>query len=158
MPTLSLTRSIEIAAPVEQVFGFLADPCRRMSAMSRVYRRRIGVSDVVASPEGVVTSYTITTRFFWLPFSTTIHVIRAEHVTNKRIVDKALVWTKDVDAFTLEPSGDDTRLTWRYELTTPRGLVRIWEHFTARRRSMERLIEEPLARFKRELEAAPKPA
>ena len=93
MPTLSITRSIEINAPVEQVFAFIADPCRRMSAMSRVFKRRIAVSDVVASPDGVIRRYSMTTRFFWLPFSTTIAGIRAEHVTNERVVDKALVFT-----------------------------------------------------------------
>ena len=158
MPTLSITRSIEINAPVEQVFRFIADPCRRMSAMSRVFKRRIAVSDVVASPDGVVRSYSMTTRFFWLPFSTTIAGIRAEHVANKRIVDKALVFTKDVDDFTLEPSGNGTRLTWRYELTTPRALIKIWERLTAKGKRWERLIEEPLAQFKRELENEPKPA
>ena len=76
MPTLTVTRSIEIDAPVGQVIRFISDPCRRMSAMARVYERREAVRDVEASPDGVVTRYKVTTRFFWLPFSTTIPMIR----------------------------------------------------------------------------------
>jgi carbon monoxide dehydrogenase subunit G len=159
MPTFTVTRSIEIDAPVGQVFRFISDPCRRMSAMARVYERREAVSDVEASPDGVVTRYKVTTRFFWLPFSTTIPMIRAEHVANERIVEKALVFTKDVDDFTLEASGNGTRLTWRYELTTPRALVKILGLLSAKgKTSQERQMDDNLARFKMELESAPKPA
>lgn len=144
MPTLTVTRSIEIDAPVGQVFRFISDPCRRMSAMSRVYERRIAVGDVEASPNGVVTRYKLTTRFFWLPFSTTIPMIRAEHVANERIVEKALVFTKDVDDFTFEASGTGTRLTWRYELTTPRALVKILGLISAKgKTSQERQMDDP---------------
>ena len=97
MPTLSVTRSIEINAPVEQVFEFIADPCRRMSAMSRMLKRRIAVSDVEASPDGVVGRYRFTTRFFWLPLSITATVVREEHVANSRILEKGLAPTKDAD-------------------------------------------------------------
>ncbi len=155
MPTLSVTRSIEIDAPVERVFQLVADPCRRMSAQSRVYRRRIAVSDVEASPDGTVTSWKATTRFFFLPFSTTIAVARVEHVPEARIVEKARVWTKDVDEITLAPSGDGTRLTWRNEVTAPRALVGFLALTSAKGQGHERQIDDNLAELKRELEAPP---
>lgn len=147
MPTFTVTRCIEIQAPVEQVFTFISDPCRRMLAMSRGYERREAVSDLEASPDGIVTRYKVTTGFFRLPFNTTIPMIRAEHVANERILGKALVVNRDVDDFTLEASGRGARLTWRYELTTPHARVKILGLLSAKgKTSQERQMDDNLAR------------
>lgn len=120
--------------------------------------RRIAVSDVEASPEGVVASWKLTTRFFPLPFNFTVGGIRAEHVANRRIVEKASIRTKDVDEFTFEPSGNGTRMTWHSEFSAPNPLlVKPANFLAAKGKSHERQLEDILAEVNRELETAPEP-
>ncbi len=42
--TSAATRSIEIDAPVEDVFAFVADPRRQTAAMARALGRRVAVA------------------------------------------------------------------------------------------------------------------
>ena len=70
MTTSSVTGSIEIDAPIEEVFAFVSDPQRRIQALAPALGRSIVVSDVETSPEGVVTSWKWTTQFL-LPLPTT---------------------------------------------------------------------------------------
>ena len=67
MDTSSATRSIEIDAPDEKVFAFVADPVKSMDAMQTL--GRVVVGDVEATPEGDVTSWTWSERFRLLPFN-----------------------------------------------------------------------------------------
>ena len=69
MTTSSVTRSIEIHAPVEEVFAFVSDPRRRNEAVERAFKRRIVVTDVQTSPEGVITGWKGTMRIL-LPGTT----------------------------------------------------------------------------------------
>lgn len=93
--TSSVTRTVEIDAPVEE--GFVSDPHRRTQAMARALGRRVVVSNVETSPDGAVTGWQWSTRFV-LPIDYTAKATRSEYVANKRIVDKYQTATKDVDA------------------------------------------------------------
>jgi uncharacterized protein YndB with AHSA1/START domain len=61
--TSSATRSVEIDAPVEEVFAYVADPRRLTQAMGRALGRHVTVSDVETSPDGVVPGWSWSTRF-----------------------------------------------------------------------------------------------
>lgn len=109
MKTSSVTRSMEIDAPLDRVFAFVSDAVKAMEAMDTL--GRVVVSDVMTTPEGVVTSWKWSERFRLLPFDIHATVTRQEHVPNQRIVEKHP--TGPVCIYTFEPSRNGTRLTYR---------------------------------------------
>jgi hypothetical protein len=152
--TSSVTRSIEIDAPVEEVFAFVADPRRQTEAMGRALGRRVSVADVATSPEGVVTGWSWSTRFV-LPITYTARVTRAQHVPNERIVNQHHTVTKDVDTITVAPTPSGTRLAWHAELSSPIPFLEgAAIRMTAKGRSYGRQIEDTLAEVKRDVEAS----
>jgi len=155
MTTSSATRSIEIHAPVEKVFAFIADPYRRMQAQGRVFGRHIRVSDVQTSPEGTITGWKVTTRFAPLPIDISLPVSRREHAPNKQLVEQALTLTKDLDVFTLEPTPTGTRLTWHAECSSPIPYLEKLAALLSARKSYEGQLGDNLAEIKRELETLP---
>ena len=141
--TSSATRSVAIEVPVEDVFAFVADPRRQTRAMARALGRRIDVTDVQTSPEGVVTGWTWSTRWV-LPV--TARAARAEHVPNERIVNAHDTATKDVDTITL---------TWHAELSSPIPLTEgLLGRIGAKGKSYGRQLDDILAEIKRELESS----
>lgn len=153
--TTSVTRSIEIDAPVEEVFAYMSDPQRQTQALARALGRRVVVTDVQTSPDGVVTGWTWSTRFV-LPIDYTARATRAEHVANQWIVNRHHTITKDTDTFTFESTGIGTRLTWRAELSAPIPLLEgVAIRMAAKGRSYGRQIEDSLVEVKRELESSP---
>ncbi len=152
--TSSVTRSVEIDAPVEEVFGFVSDPHRRTQAMARAFGRRVVVSNVETSPDDAVTGWQWSTRFV-LPIDYTAKVTRTEYVANQRIVDKHQTVTKDVDAITFEPIETGTLLTWQAALSSPIPLLEgAAIRMTAKGRSYGRQVEDTLAQIKAEVEAS----
>jgi carbon monoxide dehydrogenase subunit G len=152
--TSSATRTIEIDAPIEEVFAFVADPRRQTEAMARALERSITVSEVETSPEGIVTGWTWSTRWV-LPI--TARATRTEHIVNQRIVNKHDTATKDVDTVTFEPTQTGTRLTWHAELSSPIPLLEgLLARIGAKGRSYERQIDDILIEIKREVEGSRK--
>lgn len=153
MTRSSATRSIDIDAPVGEVFEFISDPRRRIQAMAPALGRHIAVSDVETSPQGVVTSWKWTMRFV-LPVDYRAVVTRTEYFPNRRIVEKHLTPTKDVDAFTLEPSGNGTRLTYYAECSSRIPLLeKLGILLAAKGRGYGRQLEDILAEVKQRVEA-----
>jgi hypothetical protein len=150
--TSSATRAIEIGAPVEEVFAFVADPRRQTEAMARALGRRIAVSDVETSPEGIVTGWTWSTRWV-LPV--TARATRAEHIVDERIVNKHDTATKDVDTITFQRTRTGTRLTWHAELSSPIPLLEgLLGRLGAKGKSYGRQIEDILIEIKRGVEGS----
>ena len=148
-----VTRSIEIDAPVEEVFGFVSNPQRRMQALATALDRRIVVSEIETSPDGAVTSWRWSTRFV-LPFDYHVVATRTEHIASRRIVEKHATATRDVDAFTFEPSGKGTRLTYYAECSSPIPLLeKVGILLAAKGRGHGRQIEDFLAGVKQRMEA-----
>jgi hypothetical protein len=154
MTKSSATRSIEIGAPAEEVFAFIADPYRRMQAQERVFGRHIVVSDVTTSLEGIITGCKVTTRFPPIPLDVTLNVARREHVPNKRLVEQALNLTKDRDEFTLDPTDSGTRLTWHAECSSPIPFLEKLGALLSARKSYDDQLDDNLAEIKRELETS----
>ena len=150
--TSSATRTIEIGAPVEEVFAFVADPRRQTEAMARSLGRRIAVSDIETSPEGVVTGWTWSTRWV-LPV--TARATRVEYVVGERIVNRHDTATKDVDTITFEPTQTGTQLTWHAQLSSPIPLLEgLLGRIGAKGRSYGRQIEDILIEIKRDVEGS----
>jgi len=155
MTTSSVTRSIEIDAPIEEVFAFVSDPQRRIQALAPALGRRIVVSDVETSPEGVVTSWKWTTQFL-LPLPYHAVATRTEHIANQRILEKHSTPTRDVDAFTFEPSGNGTRLTYYAQCSSPIPLLeKVGILLAAKGKGYGHQIEDCLAQIKQQVEASP---
>jgi len=116
MGTTSTTRSIEIDAPVEKVFEFLADPEKAVLAFPM--GDKVTVSDIATSREGALMSYRETMPVTLGPFhwdmSDTVTV--EEYVPNQRIVDTSS--TGPIHAMTVEPSGSGSRLTFTGTVST----------------------------------------
>jgi carbon monoxide dehydrogenase subunit G len=84
--TRSVTRTIEIDAPVEKVFAFMADPEASMRAVPNFHD--VVVSDIETSPDGVVTAYKYKARIGNLPVAIPTETTVTEYVANQRIVEK----------------------------------------------------------------------
>lgn len=108
---MSVTQSIHVEAPVEEVFRFVYDPRTFWSAM-RTPTTQVGrpeLTDVRLSEEGLGSFYTWTLTLLGRPVDA-INVI-TEFVPDRRFTDRssrAIVgtWTTIV-----EPEGNGTRLT-----------------------------------------------
>jgi carbon monoxide dehydrogenase subunit G len=150
MKASSATRSIEIDAPVEEVFAFVADPVQTMDAMDTL--GRVVVSDVETTPQGAVRSWKWTERFRLVPFSVHAKVTRHEQTPNQRIVEKHS--TGPVCTYSLEPSGNGTRLTYTAELARPLAmLTKVQAFITTKGKGVESDMDKFLVAIKQQLEA-----
>lgn len=108
--TTSTTLSIEIDAPVENVFAFLADPGKAVQAFPT--GRNVTVSDIVTTRDGALMSYRETMPMGLGPvhwdMGDTVTV--QEYVPNQRIVDKSS--TGPIHEMSVEPSASGTKLTF----------------------------------------------
>jgi len=98
----NVTRSVSVAAPVEKVFTFLADPAHWMLAVPDT-----DVTESKLTPEGVGTRARWGARILGVPASVVQEYV--EFVPNQRIVSKAS--TGYVLTFTTAGEDDGTRLT-----------------------------------------------
>ncbi len=155
MTTSSATRSIEIDAPVEEVFGFVSNP-KKLLEEAFPLNRRVTVSEIVTTPEGTVTGFKWSTRFALLPFAFHASCTRLEHIPNERIVDKYS--TGDLSTHVFEPSADGTRLTSTTEISRRIPLLDKLEVlvFMLSKR-MDNALDRQLALIKQRVEAAHKP-
>ena len=156
MGTTSTTRSIEIDAPVESVFAFLADPVK--SVLAFPMGRKVTVSDIVASPEGAVTSYreTMPVKLGPLHWDMRDTVTVQEYVANQRMVDKST--TGPIHEWTVEPSGGGTRLTFTGTVSTRVPLLDKVKVFVfTQGRGQARNMDMVLAQVKTLVEAETQP-
>ncbi len=150
MKTSSATRSIEIEAPLEDVFAFVADPVKAMGAMQTL--GRVIVSDVETTPEGAVSRWMWSERFRFLPFGIHAKVTRQQHIVNQRIIEKHS--TGPVCTYTVEPSRNGTRLTYTVELSRPIALLtKVQAFVTTKGEGVERDMNAFLVAIKQQLES-----
>lgn len=149
MTRTSVTRSVQIDAAPEKVFALVSDPVKAMGAMDTL--GRVVVSDVVTSPEGAVTRWKWSERFRLLPFEIHATVTRQEHLPDHRIVERHS--TGPMCAYTVEPSGNGTRLTYTAELSRPLALLtKVQAFITTKGKGMESDMDKFLAEVKQQLE------
>jgi uncharacterized protein YndB with AHSA1/START domain len=108
--TTSTTLSIEIDAPVETVFAFLADPVKAVQAFPM--GRNVTVSDIMTTREGALRSYreTMPMRLGPVHWDMGDTVTVQEYVPNQRIVDTSS--TGPIHEMSVEPSTSGTKLTF----------------------------------------------
>ncbi len=101
-----LTRSVEIKAPVEEVFGFAMDVGKLWTS----WPEDIAVRDVELKPDGVGSSARLWTHLFALHMEGSIEY--TEVVRNERIVAKVRFFgEKPTWVFTFEPADGGTKMT-----------------------------------------------
>jgi uncharacterized protein YndB with AHSA1/START domain len=142
-----MARSIDIKAPVREVFEFASDPGRLLAELPGFETR-----DVVLTPGGVGSSTRASTREFGVRFEGTVEY--TEVVPDERIVAKVSfpgehpTWT-----FSFEPIDGGTRLTTRAEWHVNVPLMgRGIEAFKARAHGA--MAEQWLQALKERVEAA----
>lgn len=102
----TLTRSIEIEAPVEEVFDFALDIGKFWTS----WPDEVAVRDVELTPDGVGTSARLFTHFFALHMEGTMEY--TEVVPNERIAAKVHFFGESPTwVFTFEPAESGTKMT-----------------------------------------------
>lgn len=115
--TKNPVRSVTISAPADDVFSFLSDPARWMTAFPGDNE----AADVKIMPDGLGTSARWSAKILGIPMAVT-HEYR-EVVPGRLIVSKASAGP--VLTFTLEPAGAGTRLTVEQSLDIDSPVVRV---------------------------------
>ena len=154
MGTTSTTRSIEVDAPVERVFAFLADP--RESVRAFAMERTVTVSDIETSSEGAVKGYRESTPMRLVPVHWDVHdTVRVEeYVPNQHIVDRSSM--ELLHAWKVAPSETGTRLTFTGSVSTRIPLLDKVKAFVfTKGRGQARNMDLVLADMKQLVEAHP---
>ena len=149
MTTTRASRSIEIKAPVEEVFALIDDPYQSMSLMEK--DKQAQVSSVETAEDGSVTSYEWTA---WIPMLH--HDLRGTSTVMERELNRRLVVsssTGPVMTWEVEPAGEGTRLTFSEEISSRIPLWEKVEVFAAAPHGLNQFHDEMLARIKERLEA-----
>ena len=152
MGTTSTTLSIEIDAPVEKVFAFLADPAKAVQAFPK--GGKVTISDIVTSPDGDLKSYreTMPMRLGPLHWNVSDTVKVEDYVPNQRIADRSS--SGPIHVMSVEPAGAGTRLTFSGTVSSRIPLLDMVKvFFFTQGRGQARNMEMVLAEFKRLVEA-----
>jgi carbon monoxide dehydrogenase subunit G len=155
MTTTTVSKSIDIDAPVEKVFAFIANPETWLQAMP--YDRDWGVRDVATAPDGSVMSFKATLRMAMgrLHYDFENTMIRKEFVPNERLVQESHgLGTQLLDTYIFEQAGKGTRLTNQTEVST---VVPLWDRagilLSTQGEGLDQMTEEFLAKVKDLVEA-----
>lgn len=154
MTHTTVHRVVEIDAPVEKVFTFLADPEQYYPVREGSRGSDLGIRDVKRDADGVVHSYKVVQPIDIgrLTYHTVLAVTRAEQLPNKRIVDTFAIG--GVQTEQLEPSGTGTRWTHTATMQTRVPLLDKLEVLLAvgGHERWERSLDEGIAAVKSALE------
>lgn len=149
MTTTRASRSIEIKAPVEEVFAFIDDPYKTMSIMDEANNTQ--TSSVETAEDGSVTSYEWKA---WIPMLH--HDLRGTNTVTERELNRRLVVsssTGPVMTWEVEPAGEGTRLTFSEEISSRIPLWDKLEAFIGAPQGLNQFHDERLAQIKERLEA-----
>lgn len=154
MTHTTVHRVVEIDAPVEKVFTFLADPQQYYAVREGSRISDLTIRDVERDADGVVTSYTVVQPITIgrLTYHTVLSVTRNEQVPNERIVDTFAIG--GVQTEELEPSGTGTRWTHTATMQTRVPLLDKLEVLlaTGGQERWEQSLDEGIAAVKTTLE------
>jgi uncharacterized protein YndB with AHSA1/START domain len=154
MTHTTVTRTVEIDAPVEKVFTFLADPEQYYTVREGLRVGDLTIRDVDRDAGGVVRSYKVVQPITIgrLTYHTVLSVTRAEHVPDRRIVDTFAIG--GVQTEEVEPSGTGTRWTHTATMQTRVPLLDKLEVLLAvgGQERWEQSLDEGIAAVKKALE------
>ena len=154
MTHTTVHRVVEIDAPVEKVFTFLADPEQYYPVREGSRGSELIIRDVKRDADGVVHSYKVVQPITIgrLTYHTVLSVTRAEQVPDERIVDTFAIG--GVQTEQLEPSGTGTRWTHTATMQTRVPLLDKLEVLLAvgGQERWEQSLDEGIASVKKALE------
>lgn len=154
MTRTTVHREVEIDAPVEKVFAFLADPEQYYTVREGLRANDLTIRDVVRDSDGAVTSYQVVQPITIgrLTYHAVLSVTRAEQVPDERIVDTFAIG--GVQTEQLEPSGSGTRWTHTATMQTRVPLLDKLEVLLAvgGRERWEQSLDEGIAAVTKALE------
>lgn len=154
MTHTTVHREVEIDAPVEKVFAFLADPEQYYRVREGLRANDLTIRDVVRDSDGAVTSYQVVQPITIgrLTYHAVLSVTRAEQVPDERIVDTFAIG--GVQTEQLEPSGSGTRWTHTATMQTRVPLLDKLEVLLAvgGRERWEQSLDEGIAAVTKALE------
>lgn len=138
------THSIHIDAPVEKVFGYVADPAHFVAVMPGRNQATLGA--VNRTPDGGVKTFEV--KYRELGLHLTAEFTREEQVTNERMVDHSSLGVLFIYSF--EPDDTGTTLTLSWDATKLMKMVD-----TLSFHSSDKELESALSKIKQEIEAMP---
>jgi carbon monoxide dehydrogenase subunit G len=154
MSTASTTRSIEIDAPVEDVFAFVSDLERLMRSVPVI--QRVAIGDVEATEDGASTSYSWTTTIGIGPLRHDVHgsTTREQVVPNQHLVYRHAMGVQTVEDLTLEPAETGTHLIFTVSVTSSVPLLKLGIAAASKAGGQAQYVDRVLTKIKRELESS----
>jgi carbon monoxide dehydrogenase subunit G len=154
MTTSTTSRSIEIDAPVGNVFTFVSDLEKFMGCVPSI--RRV-VVDRVDTAENVATaSYAWTTTLGVGPLTHEAHgtTTREQCVPDHRVVYRHAMGLRTVETLTMEPASTGTRLDFTVSVTSPVPLLdKLGVPVASRGRGHAHYLDLVVGEVKRQVEA-----
>jgi uncharacterized membrane protein len=111
-----IEKSINVNAPVEKVFSYMAEPTH----LPEIWPNLKNVRDVIRA-EGKVTSYHWTYRMAGIPFEGEAKII--ESVPNQRVVVQNSGGIPSTFVWTYQPEDGGSQVTVEVEYTVPSALL-----------------------------------
>jgi uncharacterized membrane protein len=141
-----LKGTISIHAPVEKVFGYMADPTN----LPEIWPSMVEVKDVKKTPDGAVSGYNWVYKMAGMRFEGTSET--SEAVANQRVVVKNVTGIPSTFVWTYQPEDGGTKLTVEVEYTVPVPLLgKLAEAFIVKQNEHE--ADVMLANLKARMEA-----
>lgn len=144
-------RSIEIAAPVEVVFEYVADFRNALRWMHNFSRFE---PEPGTPPRGLGARVQATGTAFGIPVSTRLEVV--EYVPNQRLASRTTGRVTSASTWTFEPLPGGTRVTFTGSYELPAILARMIGSGEIER-ELGQSTEQSLRNLKRNLESAERP-
>lgn len=142
----TLKKTISINAPVEQVYGYMAEPTH----LPEIWPSMEEVKNVKKTPDGAVDSYDWKYKMAGMHFEGSTQV--KEYITNQRTVAKNEKGIPSTFVWTYQPEGNATKLTVEVEYTIPVPLLgKLAETFIVKQNEHE--AETMLANLKARMES-----
>jgi uncharacterized membrane protein len=142
----TVKKTISINAPVEKVYGYMADPTN----LPEIWPSMVEVKDVKKTPDGAVSSYNWVYKMAGMRFEGTSET--SEAVANQRVVVKSATGIPNRFVWTYQPEDGGTKLTVEVEYTIPVPVLgKLAEAFVVKQNEHE--ADVMLANLKARMEA-----
>ena len=108
----SLMKSVLVHAPIEEVYGYLSDPTH----LPEIWPSLVEITDVHSLPNGGHSNHWAY-KMAGIRLEGTSEDV--EHAANERIVSKTKGGTESTQTWTVQPEGDDTKVTFKVDYAVP---------------------------------------
>lgn len=144
----TITRDVQVNAPLESVFSFLVDPHN----LSDIWPSILEVKSVKKAKNNDGFKFNWDYKMAGMEFEGKCETI--EHIPNERIAIKSTKGLDSTITWTLKPVGEQTRVTLKFEYQIPASVLKQAEEWTVAQEN-EREVEIMLQNLKKRLELQP---